>query len=136
MIGERSTASGQAALIFFNYAYKEAQTIEQALGTANARLNTPPDSSGNATEEGRSGYSSDHAGGVIQFLFCDGSVQQIQIQLSIMPLRNGDIEPLLPRELKKHLKSFAAERTVLFSSDPVVVQFCDGFVQQIHFRFN
>ena len=78
MIGERSTASGQAALIFFNYASKEAQTIEQALGTANARLNTPPDSSGNATEEGRSGYSSDHAGGVIQFLFCDGSVQQIQ----------------------------------------------------------
>jgi len=78
MIGERSTASGQAALIFFNYSYKEAQTIEQSLGTANARLNTPPDSSGNATEEGRSGYSSDHAGGVIQFLFCDGSVQQIQ----------------------------------------------------------
>ena len=37
MIGERSTASGQAALIFFNYASKEAQTIEQALGTANAR---------------------------------------------------------------------------------------------------
>lgn len=78
MIGERSTASGQAALIFFNYASQEAQTIEQALGTANASLNTPPDSSGNATEEGRSGYSSDHAGGVIQFLFCDGSVQQIQ----------------------------------------------------------
>ena len=78
MIDERSTASGEAALIFFNYASKEAQTIEQALGTANARLNTPPDSSGNATEEGRSGYSSDHAGGVIQFLFCDGSVQQIQ----------------------------------------------------------
>ena len=78
MIGERSTASGQAALIFFNYASEEAQAIEQALGTANARLNTPPDSSGNATEEGRSGYSSDHAGGVIQFLFCDGSVQQIQ----------------------------------------------------------
>ena len=78
MIGERSTASGQAALIFFNYASQEAQAIEQALGTANASLNTPPDSSGNATEERRSGYSSDHAGGVIQFLFCDGSVQQIQ----------------------------------------------------------
>lgn len=38
MIGERSTASGQAALIFFNYASQEAQTIEQALGTANASL--------------------------------------------------------------------------------------------------
>ena len=81
------------------------------------RLNTPPDSSGNATEEGRSGYSSDHAGGVIQFLFCDGSVQQIQDSIEHNALWNGDIEPLLPRELKKHLKSFAAERTVFFSSD-------------------
>ncbi len=78
MIGERSTASGQAALIYLTQTSSEAQTIERALGTANARLNTPPDSSGNATEEGRSGYSSDHAGGVIQFLFCDGSVHQIQ----------------------------------------------------------
>ena len=78
MIGERSTASGQAALIYLTQTSAEAQTIERTLGTANAGLNTPPDSSGNATEEGRSGYSSDHAGGVIQFLFCDGSVQQIQ----------------------------------------------------------
>ena len=78
MIGERSTASGQAALICLTQTSSEAQTIERTLGTANARLNAPPDSSGNATEEGRSGYSSDHAGGVIQFLFCDGSVQQIQ----------------------------------------------------------
>ncbi len=78
MIGERSTASGQAGLIHLTRASSEAQTIERTLGTANARLNTPPDSSGNATEEGRSGYSSDHSGGVIQFLFCDGSVQQIQ----------------------------------------------------------
>ncbi|MEO2040561.1 MAG: DUF1559 domain-containing protein, partial [Pirellulales bacterium] len=77
MIGERSTASGQAALIYVTRASSEAQTIERTLGTANARLNTPPDSSGNATEEGRSGYSSDH-GGVIQFLYCDGSVHQIQ----------------------------------------------------------
>ena len=78
MIGERSSASGQAALIYLTQTSSEAQTIERALGTANARLNTPPDSSGNATEEGRSGYSSDHAGGVIQFLYCDGSVHQIQ----------------------------------------------------------
>ena len=78
MIGERSTASGQAALIYLTQTSSEAQTIERALGTANARLNTPPDSSGNATEEGRSGYSSDHSGGVIQFLYCDGSVHQIQ----------------------------------------------------------
>ena len=77
MIGERSTASGQAALIYLTQTSSEAQTIERTLGTANARLNTPPDSSGNATEEGRSGYSSDH-GGVIQFLYCDGSVHQIQ----------------------------------------------------------
>ena len=78
MIGERSTASGQAALIFITSATAEGQSIERTLGTAMARLNTPPDSSGTATEEGRSGYSSDHAGGVLQFLFCDGSVQQIQ----------------------------------------------------------
>ena len=78
MIGERSTASGQAALIYLTQASSEAQTIERTLGTVNARLNTPPDSSGNATEEGRSGYSSDHSGGVIQFLYCDGSVHQIQ----------------------------------------------------------
>ena len=78
MIGERSTASGQAGLIHLTRASSEAQTIERTLGTANARLNTPPDSSGNATEEGRSGYSSDHSGGVIQFLYCDGSVHQIQ----------------------------------------------------------
>jgi prepilin-type processing-associated H-X9-DG protein len=78
MIGERSIASGQAALIYLTQASSEAQTIERTLGTANARLNTPPDSSGNATEEGRSGYSSDHSGGVIQFLYCDGSVHQIQ----------------------------------------------------------
>ena len=35
---------------------------------------------------------------------------------------------------KKHLKSFAADRTVFFSSDAGrVIQFlfCDGFVQQI-----
>lgn len=78
MIGERSTASGQAGLIYLTEASSEAQTIERTLGTANARLNTPPDSSGNATVEGRSGYSSDHSGGVIQFLYCDGSVHQIQ----------------------------------------------------------
>ena len=78
MIGERSTASGQAALIFITSATAEGQSIERTLGTAMARLNTLPDSSGTATEEGRSGYSSDHAGGVLQFLFCDGSVQQIQ----------------------------------------------------------
>ena len=85
MIGERSTASGQAALIYLTQASSEAQTIERTLGTANARLNAPPDSSGNATEEGRSGYSSDHAGGVIQFLFCDGSVQQIQDSIAHDP---------------------------------------------------
>jgi prepilin-type processing-associated H-X9-DG protein len=78
MIGERSTTSGQAGLIYLTQASSEAQTIERTLGTANARLNTPPDSSGNATVEGRSGYSSDHSGGVIQFLYCDGSVHQIQ----------------------------------------------------------
>jgi prepilin-type N-terminal cleavage/methylation domain-containing protein/prepilin-type processing-associated H-X9-DG protein len=78
MIGERSTASGQAGLIYLTEASSEAQTIERTLGTANARLNTPPDSSGNATVEGRSGYSSEHSGGVIQFLYCDGSVHQIQ----------------------------------------------------------
>jgi prepilin-type processing-associated H-X9-DG protein len=78
MIGERSSASGQAGLIHLTQASSEAQTIERTLGTANARLNAPPDSSGNATEEGRSGYSSDHSGGVIQFLYCDGSVHQIQ----------------------------------------------------------
>lgn len=78
MIGERSTASGQAGLIHLTRASSEAQTIERTLGTANARLNTPPDSSGNTTEEGRSGYSSDHSGGVIQFLYCNGSVHQIQ----------------------------------------------------------
>ena len=46
MIGERSSASGQAALIYLTQTSSEAQTIERALGTANARLNTPPDSLG------------------------------------------------------------------------------------------
>jgi len=72
MVGERSSRIGQAALLFVTNAANEQLTIERNLGTAVELLNA---SVGSAAA--RRSYNSDHAGGIIQFLFCDGSVKAL-----------------------------------------------------------
>jgi len=72
MVGERSSRIGAAALLFVTNAQNEQLSIERNLGTAVELLNA---AAGSAAA--RRGYNSDHAGGVIQFLFCDGSVKAL-----------------------------------------------------------
>ncbi len=72
MVGERSSRIGAAALLFVTDAGNEQLSIERNLGTAVELLNA---TAGSAAA--RRGYNSDHAGGVIQFLFCDGSVKAL-----------------------------------------------------------
>lgn len=72
MVGERSSRIGAAALLFVTDARNEQLSIERNLGTAVELLNATVGSAA-----ARRGYNSDHAGGVIQFLFCDGSVKAL-----------------------------------------------------------
>lgn len=68
MVGERSSKNA-AALIYGLTAVNEQLSVERALGTAVRPLNDT-----NTTSDGNRGYSSEHAGGIVQFLLCDGSV--------------------------------------------------------------
>jgi prepilin-type N-terminal cleavage/methylation domain-containing protein/prepilin-type processing-associated H-X9-DG protein len=70
MIGERRW-DHQAGLALANQANNEQLSVERSLATAAERINAPRGSFG------RRSFSSAHAGGVLMFLFCDGSVRSI-----------------------------------------------------------
>ena len=77
MIGERSTGHGQAGLLFFTDSSKEHRTIERSLASAMGKLNAEKNPDGTPSLDGRCGYSSNHSGGVVQFVYCDGSVHSV-----------------------------------------------------------
>lgn len=91
MVGERSvrnpTPTGQcpgAATIYAGRITNQLTDLDSALGTATVSLNATDG------DFGTRGFKSEHAGGIIQFLFCDGSVRAISDGISHTTGRLGN----------------------------------------------
>ncbi len=97
MVGERSLrdppTAGQcpgAATLYAGMITNQLTDLDNALGTATVPLND------NGGDYGTRGFKSQHAGGIILFLFCDGSVRTISDGISHTTGRIGNPVPAGP----------------------------------------